>query len=138
MIFRVYEPYDDIDTITNSYNKPEECFICYELKSDLDSCTISLKSQINYDKSCECDGWIHKQCLDIWYNKQKKCPICRVIIYERKNVIDTVVNAVPYSNQIYLFVCKSINKVARIILYWFLFCTIIELYLSITIMMKNW
>jgi hypothetical protein len=138
MIFRVYEPYDDIDTITNSYNKPEECFICYELKSDLDSCAISLKSQINYDKSCGCDGWIHKQCLDIWYNKQKKCPICRVIIYERKNIIDTVANAMPYSNQIYSSVCDSINKITRIILYWFLFCTIIEFYLSITIIMKNW
>jgi hypothetical protein len=136
MIFRVYEHYDDNEPITNGYNKPEECFICYELRSDLDSCTISLKTQVDYDKLCGCDGWIHKQCLDIWYKKQKKCPICRVVISERKNTIVTVVNDIPYSNQIYLFVCNSLNKLTRIIIYWFLFCTIVELYLSIIIAKK--
>jgi hypothetical protein len=137
MIFRVYEPYDDNESITNGYNKPEECFICYEVRSDFEPYTISLKTQVNYDKSCGCDGWIHKQCLDIWYKKQKKCPICRLVICERKNVIDAVVNVVPYSNKVYLFICNSFYKITRIIIYCFLFCTIIEFYLNVIMTKKN-
>jgi hypothetical protein len=125
MIFRVYEHYDDNQPIYSYFDEPKECFICYEDKTELDSCPISLKTQEKYNKSCGCDGWIHNQCLDIWYKKQKKCPICRVIICERKNLVDAVVNVVPYSNQVYLFVCNSFYKITRIIVYCFLFCTII-------------
>ena len=136
MIFRVYEHYDDNEPITNGYNKPEECFICYELRSDLDSCTISLKTQVDYDKLCGCDGWIHKQCLDIWYKKQQKCPICRLEIQERTNDVCAVVSLVPYINRVYIFACKSLSKVATIAIYCFLIYAAIEFYSNV-IILKN-
>jgi hypothetical protein len=111
MIYRVYEPYDDNQPNTNDYDKPDDCFICYELITDTEFCTISLKSQGNYIKLCGCDGWIHKKCLDMWYGTQKKCPICRIRIYERTN---TVYAIVPYSTQIYLFTFKLLNRVTTI------------------------
>ena len=120
MLFRVYEHYnDDDDFITNGY---EECFICYE------PYTISLKTQAIYNKLCNCDGWIHKRCLDIWYKTQKKCPICRLVICENLQRSGVLINPNPYSNYSYLFICKSLNafsKITKMILYCFLFCTII-------------
>ena len=29
------------------------------------------------EKYCECDGWIHKTCLDSWFKIKFTCPICR-------------------------------------------------------------
>lgn len=136
MYFRVYEHYDDNQPNYDTINKPDECFICYELRTDLEISPISLKSQINYNKSCGCDGWIHKQCLDIWYKKQKKCPICRLEIWERPVVACAVVNVVPYSNRIYIFICKSFYKMATIFAYCFLVYSAIEFYLSV-IMTKH-
>jgi hypothetical protein len=133
MIFRVYEHYDDNQTIYSSYDKPSECFICYELSTELEPCPISLKYQLNYNKKCKCDGWIHKRCLDIWYKKQKKCPVCRLEIQERTNSVYAVVSVIPYSNRIYLFVCKSMWKVATILAYTILIYAAIEFYLSITL-----
>ena len=133
MIFRVYEPYDDNQLNYNNYVKPEECFICYEIKTELDIYPISLKSQEKYNKSCGCDGWIHNQCLDIWYKKQKKCPVCRLEIYEKPNDVGVVINVVPYSNRIYIFACKSLHRMAIIVLYCFLACSIVEFFLNILV-----
>lgn len=135
MIFRVCEHYDDNQPIYPSCIKPDECFICYELSTNLEPCPISLKSQINYNKQCGCDGWIHKQCLDIWFSKQRKCPICRLEITERtnNNIVCAVVNVVPYSNRIYLFVFKTARRVSIIAAYCFLIYAAIEFYLSVTL-----
>lgn len=136
MIFRVYEHYDDNQSNDSNIVKPDECFICYELAIDLESYPISLNSQINYNKLCGCDGWIHKQCLDIWYKKQQKCPICRLEIQERTNSFCTVVSLVPYINRVYIFVCKSLSKVATIAIYCFFIYAAIEFY-SDVIILKN-
>ena len=103
MIFRVYEHYDDNQLNGQTIVKPDECFICYELSTDFESYPISLNCQINYNKLCGCDGWIHKQCLDIWYKKQQKCPICRLEIQERTNDVCAVVSLVPYINRVYIY-----------------------------------
>lgn len=131
MYFHVCEHYDDNYPVYDNINKPDECFICYELRTDLEICPIRLKTQIIYNKSCGCDGWIHKQCLDTWYKKQKKCPICRLEIWERPDIACAVVNVVPYSNRIYIFLHKSIYKMATIFVYCFFVYSIIEFYLSI-------
>lgn len=131
MIFRVYDHYDDNQPIYSSYDKPDECFICYELSTEIEPFPISLKYQLNYNKICKCDGWIHKKCLDIWYEKQKKCPICRLQIHERMNTVYTVVSNIPYSNRTYLFIRKSIWKVTTVVAYSILIYLVIEFYLSI-------
>lgn len=129
MIFRVYEHYDDNQT---NYLNYDVCFICYDLRSDTENCPTSLKNQVVYYKSCNCDGWIHKQCLEMWYKKQKKCPICRIQITERPSN-DVVVSVIPYTNKIYLFVCNSVNRMTRIFLYCFFLFAIIEFYLCIAV-----
>jgi hypothetical protein len=131
MIFRVYEHYDDNQPIYTSYDKPDECFICYELSTEIEPSPISLKYQDSYNKKCKCDGWIHKRCLDTWYKKQKKCPVCRLEIQERSNTVYAVVSVIPYSNRIYLFICKSLLKVTTIVAYTILIYAVIEFYLSI-------
>ena len=83
-MFRTFDPYYDndqkvtiqpIETI-----EQEECFICYEIKLEDKIDPIRLKIQLLYLKNCECDGTIHKKCLDIWFNLNKNCPICRNLI----------------------------------------------------------
>ena len=136
MIFRVYEHYDDNQPIYSRCNNQDDCFICYELSTDVESYPISLKYQLNYNKQCKCDGWIHKSCLDTWYKKQKKCPICRLEIQERTDNVYTVISFIPYSNRIYLFLCKSLWKLANIVVYYILIYTVIEFYLN-TILHKH-
>ena len=136
MIFRVYEHYDDNQLNGQTIVKPDECFICYELSTDFESYPISLNSQINYNKLCGCDGWIHKQCLDIWYKQQQKCPICRLEIQEIKNDVCADVSLVPYINRVCIFVCKSLSKVAIIAIYCFFIYAAIEFYSNV-IIFKN-
>lgn len=135
MIFRVYEHYDDNQPNDMIRVKPDECFICYDLCTETELCPISLRSQINFKKSCGCDGWIHKNCLDIWVKKQKKCPICRLEITEinDSNIVCTVVNVVSYSNVIYLSVYNTAHRITIILAYCFLIYAAIEFYLSIVI-----
>lgn len=41
-------------------------------------CCICLES-LNYDiKILNCSHKYHKECIDIWLKKQKKCPCCRI------------------------------------------------------------
>jgi len=134
MIFQVFDPYDD-----NQYNSfscvPQECFVCYEIRNDLEPSTISLKSDVKYIKNCSCNGWIHKKCLDIWYTNQRKCPICRKEIRENMNVVCAVV---PYSTRIYLFTSKSIKNIPyNFILFLILMYWNIEFYLSEVIKKHN-
>ncbi len=133
MIFRVCEHYDDNQPVYSYFDRPEECFICYEVKTDSEPCTISLKYQVNYNKPCGCDGWIHKKCLDMWYGNKQKCPICRVTICERKSIICAVINVGPYSNRIYVFLCNSLYRIATIFAYSFLIFSILEFYSNVII-----
>jgi hypothetical protein len=131
MIFRVYDHYDDNQPNTTSLSMPNECFICYDIRNGLESYPISLKSQSNYIKTCRCDGWIHKQCLDIWCKKQNKCPICRLKLSEKTNVVCAIASSIPYSNRVYLSASKSVYKMTRFFLYCFLAFSIIEFYLCV-------
>ncbi len=131
MIFRVYEHYDDNQPKTTSLTMPNECFVCYEISNDFETYPISLKSQLNYIKKCRCDGWIHKQCLDIWCKEQNKCPICRLKLSEKTNVVCKLASSIPYSNRLYISVSKSIYNMSRMFLYCFFAFSIIEFYLCI-------
>ena len=112
MIFRVYEHYDDNQLV---YRKSNECFICYELETETEMHTICLKDLTEYGKTCKCSGWIHQKCFDIWYEKEYKCPICRVAITKRKKVNHPIMNMFNYSSQIYLYTHKTLNKMSTIL-----------------------
>jgi hypothetical protein len=63
----------DSDTIN------ELCIICLE-SNDI----ISIKK--NYEKynHCECNYYIHTNCLEQWKNIKNKCPICHFIFPEKE------------------------------------------------------
>ena len=52
-----------------------DCLICLEIYDKSGQSCIKLHNLV-YIKSCLCDGWIHCICLEFWYDKNKKCPIC--------------------------------------------------------------
>jgi len=76
MLFRVTEHYDDLIHELDNENT-SRCFICHEIKLVNEIKPLKLKTQKYYIKSCDCNGFIHKKCLDIWYCINKECPICR-------------------------------------------------------------
>jgi hypothetical protein len=76
MLFRVTEHYDDLIHEIDNENT-EYCFICHEIDSENEIKPLNLKTQNFYIKRCECNGLIHKNCLDIWCSINKNCPICR-------------------------------------------------------------
>lgn len=80
MYFRVIDHYYNDNNENN--NKVEECFICYEIKCANGFTSIKLNSNLYYTKTCTCDGFIHKSCLDNWYAFSNSCPICRTKLPE--------------------------------------------------------
>jgi hypothetical protein len=73
-----------------SNNENYICLICYQIKNKKEKKPIQLKNQNIYIKTCECNGLFHNCCLEIWYNKSNKCPICREYMLN-KNAITTVI-----------------------------------------------
>ena len=70
-----------IDMIRNY----EECFICWDYKKNDDELPIQLQNQTIYFNTCECDGFIHKSCLEYWHTNNNICPICRNIMIINNN-----------------------------------------------------
>jgi hypothetical protein len=66
--------------------KCEDCFICFQIINNKKT-TFRLKSECYYQKKCSCNGWVHKSCLDYWYNKKPVCPICRNRIYKNSDIM---------------------------------------------------
>lgn len=108
MIFRVCEHYyNDFISIENSENiehSEGECFVCFEIKTENEYKPFQLINQNIYVKQCNCNGWIHQNCLEIWLKKSNnKCPICRkkivkniyiVLVYYQK-VSNLIANLTP-------------------------------------------
>lgn len=142
MLFRVFEHYDHNQDICycidqeNKNNKPEECFICYENQTESKLNTISLRSELNYIKDCTCNGWIHKKCLDIWYKKNKKCPICRIEIAENLPIVINVINYKQTTLRIYGFGVKFLYNVLINAINILLIYTLIEILMSLQLI-KN-
>ena len=58
------------------------CFICHDDDDDDGTKIVSLKTRANhyedmFYKRCTCDGLVHHECVNVWYDKTMKCPICR-------------------------------------------------------------
>jgi hypothetical protein len=132
------------------YNKQEEydfCFICYEIQIENEKKPLKLYTQPYYVKSCYCDGFIHKYCLDKWYSLSESCPICREFIIYKKmidfnisyiyhNSIDTIDNNTIDTidtidnNTIYMFniLQKIIFSIAKYFMLMIIFWNIYLIY----------
>lgn len=87
MLFRIMDHYEigNNDSgyipITEKKALPDElpeCFICFEIKLENEKTPIQLKKQPYFIKTCVCNGFVHKKCLNHWYTNSQNCPICRV------------------------------------------------------------
>ena len=65
------------DSNNNNYINENECLICLEVKNNNNEKPIKLNDLACCEKQCECNGWIHKTCLDSWFIIKFTCPICR-------------------------------------------------------------
>lgn len=54
-----------------------ECFICFEVSTQYEKYPLQLKYLEEYIKNCNCDGWIHNSCIQMWCDTNNTCPICR-------------------------------------------------------------
>jgi hypothetical protein len=130
MIFRVCEHYDDEQPIYGYYYD-KECFICFELKSCKGIKTINLIDQKLYLHSCNCNGPIHNECLQLWYNMNSSCPICRNKMVERNNATIFMFNYLPYGISIYFFIKKVTLRILKIIMVFMFFYKLTEFYLIV-------
>ena len=127
MLFRVYDHYCDYnekqldlfvshcqeEKIMNdplSTKEPEDCFICYEYKSEKELLPIQLKHQTIYDKICHCDGWIHNECLEKWVNMHNQCPICRIIVIEDAPNEEHIIAQNSNREPRFIIFCRRLGK----------------------------
>lgn len=119
MLFRTFEPYynDDIEL----YNETNFCFICYEFLYENEK-PFKLNSKIYYLKNCMCEGFIHKKCIETWYNINKSCPICRNPIFKNEKFL---IILYFYS----FFYLKNVIKIKKILLFLCFLYFNLEIYL---------
>jgi hypothetical protein len=89
MLFRLTDHYQSNEEDKYEENEDQnkhhetECFICYEVSIEDEEKPFKLTSQKKYIKKCTCEGLIHNICLDTWYEKSQKCPVCRNYMYKK-------------------------------------------------------
>ena len=138
MIFITFDPYNDYQftynyrskdsysnfLITETQETPEsietECFIC--MQEIINNKTIHLNKQLFYWKDCECDGDIHKECLDKWATLYNNCPICRINMIKNNKLIIKYINSNSYFITIYFFLKKNLLRIKiSILIFFFLY-----------------
>lgn len=123
--------------IENEENEENECFICYENNSDK---IIKLNNHCFYLKTCKCEGYIHKICLDTWLDTTNKCPICRNQIYKNTDVELNINHYNYFLFFIYFLWKKYYVNIIRFFLVIFFFYYTSEYYLYMikyTFLLKN-
>ena len=90
-----YFHYDSQNTQTsqncdNTTDENNDCLICLEINDNSDNICIRIQNPI-YTKECLCDGWVHEYCLDIWYVKNNKCPICHSIMNKNQLIEPNII-----------------------------------------------
>lgn len=90
----------------NIYKEDNVCFICYEENVP----SIKFKNIICYEKDCDCNVYIHKNCLDEWYNIHSTCPICIKFMYKK---IDNYSNI---NKNMFPFVKQNISILINVLL----------------------
>lgn len=130
MLFRTIDHYntynDELKCCISNTIEENECFICYEVALEDEKNTIELSKQPYYVKICECNGYIHKHCLNNWISLTEKCPICRIFIEKRIPFIKPKTVTV-----LHRILIKVFNKLTRFVALFVFFYFTIEFYLSI-------
>jgi hypothetical protein len=131
--YRTFKNYNDNIQITKKkiYKKPE-CFICYET---INKPPIRLKNNRYYQQKCSCNCWIHKKCLDSWYNIKQTCPVCRINIIKNTDIL---VKISKFNYKLFLLIIfiqnniKIIKNTSKTIVYsLILVCLLLKLYQNI-------
>ena len=104
---------NNTNILSNIKEEYDFCFICYEIQIENEIKPLKLYSQPYYIKSCYCDGFIHKSCLDKWHSLSETCPICREFIIHKK-IFDLNVSYIYII--IVLIILKIILKIILIII----------------------
>jgi hypothetical protein len=111
-------------------NETNDCFFCLDIIVDSEIEKTHLKYNKYYIKTCQCDGYIHNECLEKWYNKHKKCPICRNIVFEKKELfIENIENINILTN--YLYIKKKLFIIITQIILFIFFIQFINMVFSI-------
>jgi hypothetical protein len=93
-----------------------ECFICYENNFDK---IIKLNTQCFYFKTCKCNGYIHKKCLDVWFETTSKCPICRNFISKITNITNIESKNIYLNYYVFIIYVLCKNNFEKIIRFLF-------------------
>jgi len=104
-----------------------DCLICLEINDNSDNICIRIQNQI-YSKECLCDGWVHEYCLDIWYVKNKKCPICLSIMNKNQLIEPNIIIIHEESRPIFF----NRNKFCLIVKFIFSLIFLYYLYLMLS------
>lgn len=130
MLFRLCEHYDNHSTIYER-ESTNECFICFEYKNNDGTIPIYLNSQNLYLNGCLCNGSVHNECLKIWFDKNKKCPICRIKVIENNKATVIIYNYIPFGVTIYTYTIKMIRSTVRVFSCILFICLLIDFYFVI-------
>jgi len=129
MLFRVIDHYAD-DLFENIVaNKSdlhnEECFVCLSVDFDEELFPMSLESNnVYFTRECNCIGFIHKKCLDEWYEFNQKCPICRLYMEKKTthNLACIVCRRIYDKSVDCIIICRYIMEiwlaVATLLMWW--------------------
>ncbi len=63
------------------------CFICLQ--------NTETRLQRTW-KQCVCDGYVHTECINEWYNHSANCPICRKATHNPTSKEDINADAIVY------------------------------------------
>jgi len=132
MFFCTYEHYTDEQPIYYKFDKileERECFFCLEIKAFDELKPITLKNQNLYITSCNCDSFIHKKCLQLWFDKSKNCPICRINVRERTFKLAIINKLFPYGIYVTIYIITISKKLLRIFSCLFMIYLFIEYYI---------
>jgi hypothetical protein len=113
MIFRTFDHYYD-DLVINY--ETNYCFICFEVLCE-NVKPIKLNSKIYYLKKCNCEGLIHKKCIDEWYNISNSCPLCRNTLVKNTSFISKKLDTSSYFiifYFFYFFYLKNLIKIKKL------------------------
>lgn len=128
MLYRVFEHYDD-NLCLRDYDN--ECFICFEYKTETGMNPINLQIQRLYLNNCACKGTVHNHCLKKWFDSNKTCPICRIKVIENNNTTMVIHNYIPLGLTIYSYSKEMTLKMVRVMSFIIFFYELIDLYFMV-------
>ena len=128
MVFRLCEHYYDNNLSIYKSQSDNECFICFEYINDHGITPIYLKTQKIYLNGCICNGSVHNECLKIWFDKNKTCPICRIKVIENNNATIIIYNYIPYGIIIYTYTKRIFLNMIRIVTFFFFLFLLVDFY----------